>query len=287
MQIDGCVVAGVQTKPVIGDTVGNLSMVKHWLAEASALGSLLAVFPECALTGYCFSSIDEARNVALSIPVPETDLLQRACHDLRITVVVGTLEKEGDALYNSAIILAPSGIIGVYRKAHLPFLGVDRFASRGNQPFHPYATPAGKTGVLICYDLRFPEPARILSLRGATVIALPSNWPVGGEVHPDFIVRSRACENHIYLIAVNRCGNELGTQFIGRSQIVDPNGQILIEASAQDEQIITASIDLKYAGNKHIVIKPGEFEMHLTNDRRPELYGDLCSTHSRKVKKCR
>lgn len=275
--MDDCVVAGIQISPAIGDIAGNVSLIRHWLTQARACGSSLAVLPECALTGYCFSSVDEAQKVALSVPGPETDLLQQACRDLGITAVVGTLERDGDALYNSAVVLAPQGLVGVYRKMHLPYLGVDRFASPGRQPFRPYSTPAGEMGVLICYDLRFPEPARILSLRGAAFIALPTNWPVGGEVHPDFIVRARACENHIYVIAANRCGNERGTQFIGRSQIVAPNGQIMAEASTQDEQVIVASINLKDAENKHIIIESGKFEMHLINDRRPEFYADISS----------
>jgi predicted amidohydrolase len=128
---------------------------------------------------------------------------------------------------------------------------------------------------LICYDIRFPEAARVLALKGAEVIALPTNWPEGAESSPEFITRTRAWENRVFIVAANRVGVERGRKFIGRSQIVSPNGEIMVEAGPDEETIIYADLDLSLARQKRIVIEPGEWELDITGGRRPELYGEL------------
>ncbi|MDA1190615.1 MAG: carbon-nitrogen hydrolase family protein, partial [Candidatus Poribacteria bacterium] len=118
------------------------------------------------------------------------------------------------------------------------------------------------------------EVPRTLALQGADIIVLPTNWPQGAESAPDFITRVRAWENRVFVVATNRVGVERGFRFIGRSQIIAPEG-LFMEASPDDEDILYADLNLAEARNKTVVRKPGEWELDITNDRRPELYGQL------------
>ena len=123
--------------------------------------------------------------------------------------------------------------------------------------------------------MRFPEAARALTLRGADVIVVPTNWPEGAESSPEFLTRARAWENRVYVAACNRVGEERGARFIGRSQIISPDGQFLAQADGTSETMLVAEIDPALARRKRIVIQPGEFELDPIGGRRPELYGDL------------
>jgi predicted amidohydrolase len=154
-------------------------------------------------------------------------------------------------------------------------LGVDRFCVPGDAPPQVYDTPVGRLGIAICYDLRFPELTRGLGLAGADIICHPTNWPPAADILADVVIRARAVENRVYILAADRVGSERSGTFIGRSQIVDPSGRRLVEAGAEDEQILAAEIDLAEARRKSLVNVPGEYEVHLFADRRPELYGAI------------
>lgn len=265
-------VAGVQFDPKIGLVRENRVRILGLIDEIAGQGAKLVVFPECALSGYVFEDIDEARAASEPVPGPSTQAIAATCQQLGVYAVVGMLEEAGEAIYNSAVLCGPEGLVGVYRKTHLPFLGVDKLAALGPDPYRVYETSIGRIGMLICYDLRFPEAARCLALEGADVIALPTNWPQGADASPDFIAPTRAMENRLFLVAVNRAGQERGARFIGKSQIVDPAGRRLAMAQTTDETIITATFDPTLARQKRLVIEPGVFEMDTVGDRRPELY---------------
>lgn len=278
--------AAVQMDVAIGDVEGNLRRVLERLAEAASNGAKLVVFPEAALSGYCFSSLNDALPSVVEGDDQATDDFVVACLDLGVTGVLGFLEGRDEddetdiepCCRNSAIVCSPvvedSVEVSVYRKTHLPILGVDRFVTPGDL-LSVYDAPFGKLGVLICYDIRFPEAARVLALEGADVIALPTNWPEGAESSPDFLTRARAWENRVFVVAANRVGVERGRRFIGRSQIVSPGGKILCEAGPDEETILYADLDLEEARQKRIVIEPGEWELDVIGGRRPELYGPL------------
>jgi predicted amidohydrolase len=121
------------------------------------------------------------------------------------------------------------GVIGVYDKAHLPCCGADKFTTHGNTGFCVFETALGRIGMLICYDLRFPEAAWALALRGADIIALPTNWPTGADTAPEFMVRARAFENRVFVVACNRVGEERGGRYIGHGCIAAPNGEHLLD----------------------------------------------------------
>ncbi len=265
-------VAGVQFDPKIGLVRENRVRILGLIDEVAGQGARLVVFPECALSGYVFEDVDEARAASEPVPGPSTEAIAATCKQLGVYAVVGMLEEAGEAIYNSAVLCGPEGLVGVYRKTHLPFLGVDKLTALGPDPYRVYETSIGRIGMLICYDLRFPEAARCLALEGADVIALPTNWPQGADASPDFIAPARAMENRLFLVAVNRAGQERGARFIGKSQIVDPSGRRLAMAQTIDETIITATFDPTLARQKRLVIEPGVFEMDTVGDRRPDLY---------------
>ena len=276
-QLNSFVVAGVQCDPQIARPQHNLAMIADLTSDARGAGAKLAIFPECAVSGYCFDSLEEAFEVAEPIPGPATETLVTIAAKLETHLVVGMLEREDARVYNVAALVSPEGLIGVYRKIHLPFLGVDRFTEHGSDGFQVYDTSLARIGVNICYDCSFPESARVMMLAGADLIALPTNWPEsGGCAVPDFVVPTRALENKVYYAAINRVGIERGVKFIGRSSIVDPFGKIL--ASADDsEKTLLAEIDPAISRDKRIVRVPGEHEIHRLNDRRPEQYTALTS----------
>jgi len=268
-------IAGVQMAPQIGDKAHNLGHCLDSIQTAAREGARLIVFPECALSGYAFSSREEAWPAAEPVPGPSTEAIAEACGQLGVYVVVGLLEQAGGSLYNAAALVGSQGLVGVHRKAHLPVLGVDRFVDLGNLPPTIYDTGVGRIGMGICYDLMFPEHARVLALQGAEIIALPTNWPEMAEFNPAYLVPARAAENHLWLVAVNRVGEERGFSFIGRSRIAGPIGMIVADGKPYEPEILYAEVSLALARNKHLVAIPGEYEVHPFDDRRPEFYGSL------------
>jgi 5-aminopentanamidase len=266
-------VAVAQLDPKLGEKARNLEVCLARLEEAVADGAELLVLPECAIPGYMYESAEEAMPFAEEIPGPATEVLAEACRRLGAHVVCGLLERDGDLLRNAAILVGPDGLLGTYRKTHLPFLGVDRFVTAGDE-LSVFETPLGRIGVEICYDLRFPEATRTLALKGADIVAHPTNFPVAARVQTELITVARAAENRIFLLTANRVGKERWAEFCGWSQIVDPFGKRIAEAAETGETLLVADIEVEQARDKDYVI-PGDYELYLFDDRRPELYGAL------------
>ncbi|HET9530326.1 MAG TPA: carbon-nitrogen hydrolase family protein, partial [Blastocatellia bacterium] len=204
--------ACVQMDIEIGNLAANREKIIDRLRSAVSGSAELVIFPECALTGYCFDSLEEAAQYGESLDGPTAKALAGVCRETGAYAIVGFIERDGNSLYNAAMVVGPGGVVGSYRKVHLPFLGVDRFLTPGNRPFAVFDLAFGKVGVLICYDASFPEAARALKLMGAEMIVLPTNWPPGAWRTPEFVVNTRAQENHINFVATNRVGSERGWQ---------------------------------------------------------------------------
>jgi predicted amidohydrolase len=266
-------VAVAQLDPKLAEKERNLDACLARLDEAAASGAELLVLPECAIPGYMFASADEAMPYAEEIPGPSTDALAEAAARTGTHVVCGLIERDGDLLHNAAALVGPDGLVGTYRKTHLPFLGVDRFVTPGDE-LPVWETPLGRIGVEICYDLRFPEVTRTLALRGADLVCHPTNFPMAARVQTEVITTARAAENRVYLLTANRCGQERWAEFCGRSQIVDPYGVRLAETDVAGEALLVADVEVEQARDKDYVI-PGEYELYLFGHRRPELYGAL------------
>ncbi|TAM82247.1 MAG: carbon-nitrogen hydrolase family protein [Acidobacteria bacterium] len=267
-------VAAVQMDVKILEKERNLARVLEHLDRAAREGAKLVVFPECALSGYCFTSREEAQPAAEPIPGPSTEKLAAAAKRLGVSIVVGMLEHAGQHLYNVAAVITPEGIQGVYRKLHLPYLGIDRYNGLGDVPFTVFQAGQAKIGVNICYDCSFPESGRVLKLKGAQILVIPTNWPMGSDTWAH-IPKVRAIENHMYVVAADRVGEERGVRFAGHSQIIDVTGVALVEAGEIEEAILYADIEPKCADMNRVVRIAGEWEYDRIAARRPEMYGPI------------
>ena len=269
-------IAAVQMEPKLMETRENLENILSAVKKAADNQADLIVFPECSLSGYIFSSRQEALPFAETIPGSSTEKVISLCQELKVYVIFGLLEKENDRLFNAAAFLGPQGLIGEYRKNHLPFMGVDRFVDPGDKSFQVYQTPIGNIGLQICYDILFPESSRVMTLLGADILALPTNFPstkTRGEKLTTYVVSARAIENRVHVVSADRVGSERGFSFAGLSKIVDASGEILGLASADKEEIIYGEVSLESARQKHLTYIPGQWEVDYIGDRRPELYG--------------
>ena len=132
-----------------------------------------------------------------------------------------------------------------------------------------------RIGMHICYDGGFPESARVMTLLGADLVVLPTNWPPGAECMAGCAVNTRAMENNIYYAACDRVGDERGFHFIGLSKICDPSGRVLAESVHDREEILYADIDVERARQKKIIRVPKLHEIDRIRDRRPEMYGNI------------
>jgi len=267
-------IACVQTDLEFCNPNHNAERAVEKLRELNGMGVHLAVFPEAYLTGYCVRSQDEAAKVAIPITDPSLAILQHACDELDMLAVVGFAERgvEGQ-LFNAAVLFEPQQRPRFYRKTHLPYLGYDRFAEVGRS-LEVFETRIGRLGILICYDMRPPEATRTLALKGADLIVLPTNWPIGAETSANHICIARAAENKVFYATCNRVGEENGTTFIGQSKIIAPNG-VLLQAASDKPVDLVAEIDLSEARDKRTVLIPGEYELDIFGSRRPELYSEI------------
>ncbi|NJE11227.1 nitrilase [Thermococcus sp. MAR1] len=260
-------VAYVQMEPVLLEPEVNYSRAEEMIREAVEKGAKLVVLPELFDTGYNFESRSEVEEVAGQIPDgPTAQFLMELSRELGVFIVAGTAEKdEKGRLYNSAVITGPigSGYIGKYRKIHL-FYREKLFFEPGNLGFHVFNIGIAKVGVMICFDWFFPESARTLALKGADIIAHPSNlvMPYAPRAMP-----IRALENRVYTITANRIGEERGLRFIGKSTIASPKAEVLAMGSEDKEEVAVVEVDLSLARDKRLNDINDVFR-----DRRPEFY---------------
>jgi predicted amidohydrolase len=258
-----------QFQPLFGKKDENLKKVSSVLRGADLD---LVVLPEFFATGYQFASVDEVAELSETIPGGLTvGFLSDLSRETGLYIVAGLPEKDGDTYYNSAILTGPEGLLGTYRKIHL-FFEEKLYFAPGNTGFQVWNTRVGLIGVMICFDWFYPESMRALALLGAEVIAHPSNLvlPYCPQAMP-----IRCLENRVFAITANRTGSEdrkegQALKFIGQSQIVSPEGKILIRASESEEELLTIDINPQEARNKSL----NPFN-DILKDRRLELYGPL------------
>jgi 5-aminopentanamidase len=264
-------IAAVQINIRLMDVRANLQTILDRMEEAVRNNADLIVFPECALSGYCFDTREEAILHAEPVPGASTEALGRAASKLGCSAVIGILERDGDQLYNTAVVIEPGGLAGSYRKLHLPYLGVDRFVTPGDKGFPVFEVGRARVAINICYDCSFPEACRIPKLEGAQILVIPTNWPVSSDswLHVPSV---RAIENHMIVAAADRVGDERGVHFAGHSQIIDFTGASLAEAGELEETILYAEVDSAAADRNRVARIPGKYEIDRIADRRPELY---------------
>ena len=254
-----------QFAPVFGDVEKNRLRMVEAVDQSDAE---LLVIPELSTSGYFFSSTEQVARMAEPIPGPTTEALAAAASRTGCTVVAGMPERDGDVLYNSAVVVGPNGIIGTYRKIHL-FNEEKIHFKPGNDDFMIFELDGVRVGVLICYDHMFPEAARTLALKGVQIICHPSNlvMPEYGQLTS----RVRALENRMFWVLANRWGTESAhgdeLAFTGTSQVVHPTGKILIRAESAADEISAVEVDPAEALNKHVTPRNNLFE-----DRQPKFY---------------
>jgi 5-aminopentanamidase len=268
-------VACCQLRPRLGDTAGNRALVRRAIREAVAERAALVVLPELCTTGYRFASVDEARGLAQPAAGGALDDWTEEARRADVVIVAGFAEIDRDgALYSSAAVVDESGVVAVYRKAHLWDAERAIFA-RGREAAPVVETRVGRVGVAICYDLFFPELTRSVALRGADVIAVPTNSPGTSEAGEPAdhvgvsIARAAAHVNRVFVAVCDRSGEERGQRFVGRSAIVDPDGRLVAGPPGDRERTLVATCDLAAARDKRFTGTTND----AFGDRRPEVYG--------------
>ena len=232
----------------------------------------LLVLPEFFATGYQFVSKEESEGLSERIPDGyTTEFLSELSCQKGFYIVAGLPERDGDRFFNTAVLTGPGGFIGAYRKTHL-FFEEKLYFSPGDSGFKVWDTKIGRLGIMICFDWFFPESMRALALMGAEIVGHPSNLVLP---YCPLAMSVRCLENRVYAITANRIGDEnrkegQSLRFIGQSQIVSPEGKVLIRAAENEEALMIAEINIESAKNKSLNSLNDIFK-----DRRPEMYLNL------------
>jgi N-carbamoylputrescine amidase len=275
----GARVAIAQLELPAGALEDNRERILTAVRTAVAQGANLIVLPELASSGYRLDTWREAHAAAEPIPGPTTEAWRAEARAGDCYIVGGICERDGNALYNSVAVVGPEGVIGLYRKLHL--FANERLIYRPGDVGLPVVTlPFGRVGVVVCYDLRFPEAMRILALQGADLVAVPTAWAPGFDrtPPPDGIidqVRAAAVQanlNQVWVAAASRAGSDGDLTYLGSSVIVNPHGRIDYGPAPRDQEVIEVrEIDLaeaRHAKVRHPLITP-------LADRRTDVYGEM------------
>jgi predicted amidohydrolase len=259
-------IACAQIDCITGDKTGNLEKVGEYARRAKLDGCGMVVFPEMVDTACEKNCIRSNASPWDEGPFP---MLQSIAKETGICVVCGISELVEDRLYNAVAVVGPDGqLLSRYRKVHLitttPY-EEHRIFTAGDA-FCMFDFKGLKFGVMVCYDLRFPEMARHYALRGACAILMPSAWPLYRLSHWKTLIAARAIENQMYMICPNRAGKDGDLEFGGASCIVDPWGEIVAAASEAGERLVAGSVDAQ-------IQQDVRDYMPVLKHRRPELYG--------------
>jgi predicted amidohydrolase len=272
-------VAACQLGPVLGEVTANLRKVETAVRGAAGNGAQVVVLPELVTSGYVFESVEEARGLAERVDGPSLRAIMELAVEHDLVIVGGFAElAPDDGVYNSAFLIDRSGVRAVYRKAHL-WADEHRWFTPGKEPPPVVDTDRGRIGILICYDLEFPEWSRIAALAGADLLCVPTNWPVSplpsGE-RPIEVVRAQATASvdRVFVAVCDRVGPERGTNWVGVSAIIGPHGYPLaLAAAGGGPQTLLARCELGQARDKST-----SAVNNVVADRRPELYGRVAIT---------
>ena len=270
-------IAVAQYEPRIGDLGHNRAAAATWVEAAAGEGAQLVVLPELASSGYVFAGEEEAADLAEDADTGESvAALVEVCRRCAVHVVAGLAEAGDGCRHDSAVVLGPGGRLATYRKLHLFYDEKSWF--RPGSELLVVDLPFARVGVAICYDLWFPEVARALALRGAEVIAVPTNWVSSfrGRLHDDhgycqgdIMAMAAAAANGTAVACADRVGVERGVTFLGASIIVGPDGWPAAGPASPDrEELLIADLDLDQVERA----RRRTPRNHLLNDRRPDLY---------------
>jgi predicted amidohydrolase len=269
-------VATVQMKPRLGEAEENLVKMSETVSKIASQQKVdLIVFPELITSGYELGV--RFTELAQRVPGPTINLLAQRANEYGVYIAFGmvTKEKVESVLYNSAILVGPDGeLLDTYNKIHLR--GEERMAFREGYKLPVIPTEVGNIGLMIGYDLAFPEVARSLALDGADIICVMANWEASNIDEWKTYIRSRAYENSVFVAAANRVGEDVTLNFGGESMIVGPRGQIHAslanetdtETGAPLEGFAVARIDLDE-------VRKYREEFQFIQTRQPAVYKTL------------
>ncbi|MED0673056.1 carbon-nitrogen hydrolase family protein [Aneurinibacillus aneurinilyticus] len=248
-------IAIAQCTPHLADKKENLNMMTRYLYQAKEQKAELVIFPELVLTGYSIGN--QLASIAEEADGPSLQFMQRVCRELAIFALISFPEKNGNAYHiSSAFIQDDGSIAGIYRKTHL-FSSEAQYFTPGNE-WPVFATKFGNIGVMICYDLEFPEVTRLLRLNGAEMVLVNTANMEPYERYQHIYMQSRAMENEIPLVICNRLGQEDNLKFFGHSMAVNHEGNILLQLDSEEAlRIVDISLheardpELNYAHRLH------------------------------------
>jgi len=237
----------MHSKPNLGEE--NTTKAIAMIAEAASLGAHLIVLPELWISGYYLST--EEFNVFAQTPQDKTiSLFKEVAKEHNVVLVVPYVEKEGDNIYIATAVIENTGeLLSSYRKSFLWGREKNHFTA-GERKYDVIPTSAGKIGVLICADIEFPEPSRILALQGTELIICPSVWSIPAESRWDIQLPARALDNTVFVLGVNT----VNEGSCGKSKLVAPNGEVLIESPTDEEHILIYDMDLSLIEKTRIVV---------------------------------
>ncbi|TXN28943.1 nitrilase-related carbon-nitrogen hydrolase [Lacisediminihabitans profunda] len=273
-------IAAVQLSPTIANVRANRDMAAAAIAGALADGADVVVLPELTTSGYVFDSVEELRSVALTADDPLFhEWATMAATRPGSVIVAGFAESGADgALYNSAAVVTAAGVLGVYRKVHL-WDQEKRFFTAGSDAPLLVETAHGRLGVMICFDLEFPEWTRIAGLAGTEILAVPTNWPhvdrPDGERAPEVqIAMAAARVNRMAIVCSDRAGAERGVAWNEGTSIIDADGWV-VDSVGPGDGIAWADIDASLSRDKRLAELSDAFV-----DRRPDLYSKFTRSPS-------
>lgn len=270
-------IAVAQYEPHVGELEHNRTQAVLWATSAADQGANLIVLPELASSGYVFGDEAEAQHAAEDPDDgPTVRALREVCATHGCYIVAGISERDGDCRHNSAVLIGASGRMATYRKLHLYYDEQSWFEPGDSLPI--VDLPFGRVGMIICFDLWFPEPARALALAGAEIIAVPTNWVASfkrtvwddrGYCQGDYVAMATAAQNGVVMACADRIGVERGVTFIGASMIVGADGWPLSGPASKDqEELLIADVDLDSVEQA----RRRTPRNHLHTDRRPDAY---------------
>jgi predicted amidohydrolase len=272
-------IAVIQMAAPWGEPGAMRARTVHLLRAAAARGAGLAVLPELCTISYDFKTRQDIEAHAEPLDGPTVSAWAEVAQETGLHVVAGFPEHADDRLFNTAVLLGPSGVLGTYHKAHLYHFERGIFAP-GETGFPVWETPLGCVGMLICYDLRFAEAVRILLLRGAQILCVPTTWTDRGKPEPwdargwcgaNYLAAGHAYGNRMWVACADRAGPDGAVRTLGCSAIFAPSGLAAAGPGLPlSEEVLVADLDLGRVDGRRATA-----EMDLVRDRRPDLYGDL------------
>lgn len=264
-------IALAQISCKVGDKAYNIRKMATYIARAKKQKANLVIFPELSLTGY--TTRDRTYELAETITGPSTRKIEALAKQNNIHIIYGMIERSPEAkavLHNTAVLTTPKGTLGRYKKMYLPTHSVfeeKRYFRQGYESI-VFDTSVGKIGLIICYDIFFPETARLLRLKGAEFIVCISASPSVRRGFFETLTTARAMENTAYLAYVNLVGIEDGLQFWGGSRLIAPSGKIVTQAKYDEEDLVFGTID-------YTDLTRAETFVPTLRDLRPELFKEL------------